>query len=359
MASVGPHIPAYRLASNAEEIVSSTTEQAEASPSVSVEGPPAHAQTSSRSAAAAMIIPSAVAPVLPMQRYEEEEEEEEDEDGYAPELPPDLAATRANPNVFAARAGPTGPTSATRRAIGPARGPLRREEEEEEESEEEEIGPAPPPPPLAAGRTHAREDAVAEFMQKEAQRRQAIEEASRPKTLQREEWMLVPPSSSDLLSTLDPTKLNKPRQFSRSTAPAKVIDNTLWTETPAERQQRLADEVMGKKRRVENADLDQDGADADATDEDVRKRRKREAELQRQVDEYTRTHRGPSLLEAHAQEEENRKKGVAEEPGAIWDHARDMGVGGRLMDEKDRRRIIQDSRGLSDRFGASKGGSFL
>jgi len=64
-----------------------------------------------------------------------------------------------------------------------------------------------------------------------------------------------------------------------------VVDNTLWTETPAERQQRLADEVMGKKRRVENADPDQDATDAD--DEDARKRRKREAELQRQVDEHT------------------------------------------------------------------------
>jgi hypothetical protein len=36
-----------------------------------------------------------------------------------------------------------------------------------------------------------------------------------------------------------------------------------------------------------------------------------------------------------------------------------MSLGGRLMDEKDRRRAIQDAKGLSDRFGASKGGSFL
>jgi len=36
-----------------------------------------------------------------------------------------------------------------------------------------------------------------------------------------------------------------------------------------------------------------------------------------------------------------------------------MALGGRLMDEKDRRRIIQDSKGLSDRFGSGKGGSFL
>ncbi|KAF8272403.1 hypothetical protein EI94DRAFT_1718555 [Lactarius quietus] len=193
-------------------------------------------------------------------------------------------------------------------------------------------------------------------MQKEAQRRQAVEEAARPKTLQRQEWMLVPPSSSDLLSTLDPSKLNKPRQFSRSTAPAKVVDNTLWTETPAEKQQRLADEVMGKKRRAENADVtDQDPL----AEEEANKRRKRDAELQRQVDEYTRKHRGSTLLDAHAQEEAKRKKDAPDEPAGIWDHSRDMALGGRLMDEKDRRRIVQDAKGLSDRFGGSKGGSFL
>ena len=43
---------------------------------------------------------------------------------------------------------------------------------------------------------------------------------------------------------------------------------------------------MGKKRRVENADLDQEGDDEEAGT-DGAKRRKREAELQRQVEEYT------------------------------------------------------------------------
>jgi len=85
-------------------------------------------------------------------------------------------------------------------------------------------------------------------------------------------------------TALDPTKLNKPRQFSRSTAPARSVDNTLWTETPAERQQRLADEVMGKKRRVENAD---DAEQDPQAEEDANKRRKRDAGLRRQVDDYT------------------------------------------------------------------------
>ena len=174
----------------------------------------------------------------PVPRYEEEEEEE-DEDVYVPELPPDLARARANPSAAASH-------SHSRRPIGPARGPLRREEEEEES--EDEIGPAPlPPPPVGTASAHAHEDAVIEFMQKEAQRRQAIEvrfcgvwtvvpvsrflcarflvlllcmhlyvhaccqyvltsasplqEAARPKTLKRDEWMLVPPTSSDLLSS--------------------------------------------------------------------------------------------------------------------------------------------------------------
>jgi hypothetical protein len=45
---------------------------------------------------------------------------------------------------------------------------------------------------------------------------------------------------------------------------------------------------MGKKRRVENADLDQEGdGEETAAAVDGVKRRKREAELQRQVEEYT------------------------------------------------------------------------
>ena len=65
------------------------------------------------------------------------------------------------------------------------------------------------------------------------------------------------------------------------------------------------------------------------------------------------------MLDKHAREEAKRKKDTSEEPTGIWDHSRDMALGGRLMDDKDRRRIIQDAKGLSERFGESKGGSFL
>jgi hypothetical protein len=158
MASIGPHIPVRILASNAvdqELVVDADAEQPEAGPSMMPSLPPSGA-TITRSA-------------LPVPRYEEEEEED-DVDDYAPELPPELAAARAggaaNPSSFG-----SGQATTPRRTIGPAaRGPLPCEEEEEES--EDEIGPAPPP---AGSSSDAREDAVAEFMKKEEQRRQAIE----------------------------------------------------------------------------------------------------------------------------------------------------------------------------------------
>ena len=206
MASIGPHIPSRPLSGDAGG------QESAAGPSI---GPQILGLTESA---------TIITPPLPVPRYEEEEEEEEEEeDYYAPQLPPDLAAARANAS---------GPQ---RRTLGPARGPLPCEEEEEES--EDEIGPAPPPPPIhaGAGRSDPREDAITEFLQKEALRRQAVEvrlsisgsftclctvlplrqcahphrstsqEAARPKTLQREEWMLVPPSSSDLLSSAPPS----------------------------------------------------------------------------------------------------------------------------------------------------------
>lgn len=62
----------------------------------------------------------------------------------------------------------------------------------------------------------------------------------------------------------------------------KDSDTSLWTETPAERQQRLADEVSGRKRRAVNAD-----PVADEDEEEARKRRRRDAEIRKGVDEHT------------------------------------------------------------------------
>jgi len=192
---------------------------------------------------------------------------------------------------------------------------------------------------------------VKEFLEREARRRKNVEEAKQPKKPVRDEWMLVPPKAGDLLSSLDPTKL-KARQFGRGTAPARDTDTSLWTETPAERQQRLADEVSGRKRRAVNAEPVED-------DEDTRKRRRRDAAIRRGVDEHTRKARGPALVDAHTEREGHKNKDADEPPSAIWDHSRDMSLGGRLMDDTQRQKLVRDAKGLGDRFGTGKSGGFL
>lgn len=78
----------------------------------------------------------------------------------------------------------------------------------------------------------------------------------------------------------DPTKL-KARQFSRGGSTAtRGAPNNLWTETPAERQQRVADEVAGKKRRAANAEEDP------ITAADERKKRKHEEDIRKAVDAH-------------------------------------------------------------------------
>lgn len=68
--------------------------------------------------------------------------------------------------------------------------------------------------------------------------------------IQRDDWMIVPPSNSDWSTRLDPTKL-KARKFNTgkgASAPSQGIttagDNK-WTETAAEKMARLQREMMG------------------------------------------------------------------------------------------------------------------
>jgi hypothetical protein len=84
------------------------------------------------------------------------------------------------------------------------------------DDDDDDVGPQPLPP----GTRHTETDAVREFVEKEERRRRelevrqihfyicnawheirALQEAGKPKTLKRDEWMLVPPSSSDLLGS--------------------------------------------------------------------------------------------------------------------------------------------------------------
>ncbi|KAJ7064102.1 hypothetical protein C8F01DRAFT_39385 [Mycena amicta] len=229
--------------------------------------------------------------------------QDDDNDPYAPPLPPDMLA-HSSKLVY------------------------------DSESDDDDIGPHP----LRGTAVNEEPDAVPEFMAKEDKRRKQVQEAAHPAAPKRDEWMLVPPTSSGLLGTLDPTKLSKGRQFSRGTASERSAGaSILWTETPVERQQRLADEVVGKKHRLANASAKEE-------DLESRKRARIDDELRQSVAEHTRRMRGPALVDMHSMASDK------DDDTAIWDRNRDMGVGGQRMDAEKRNRMIKDAKGLGDRF---------
>jgi hypothetical protein len=64
-------------------------------------------------------------------------------------------------------------------------------------------------------------------------------------------------------------------------------------------------------------------------------------------------------MHSSTQKSSNSKSDKDKEPPALWDHSRDMSMGGRLMDEKQRGKLIQDAKSLGDRFGSGKSGGYL
>jgi Protein of unknown function (DUF3752) len=67
--------------------------------------------------------------------------------------------------------------------------------------------------------------------------------------------------------------------------------------------------------------------------------------------------RGPSLIEQHGSTKKPDE--TKDEKSGIWDHSRDMSLGGRLMDDAKRNQLVREAKGLGDRFGTGKSGGFL
>ncbi|KAL1689054.1 hypothetical protein GGG16DRAFT_115433 [Schizophyllum commune] len=322
-----------------------------------------------------------IGPELPphLQRHKKDEDEEpsDDEDAFLPELPPDLkggakAASSSTPGPSTSAPSPSASGSSAAPASTSKPSAFTRPPPYDDDDSDDDVGPKPLGAPAVR---HDENEGIRRFLEVEQRRREEAENASKPKPLQRESWMLVPPSASELLSNIDPTKK---RAFSTSTlAPAssrKKNEPNLWTETPQERLQRLKDEVEGRRKRAVNPTGDEE--EDDATKERT-KRRKVEEEHQRNVgegvEEYTRKIRGPSLTEAHLERERQKaaskaKRDESGEPDPIWDREhdpiwdreRDLGVGGRIFSDGERKKALHDARsGLGERFGSGGGGRFM
>ena len=161
---------------------------------------------------------------------------------------------------------------------------------------------------------------------------------------QRDAWMIVPPTSGDWTSRVDPTKL-KARAFKTGKSASAPKDNSrsdTWNETPQEKQARLKREMMGIKDPKSTTDSTAQTPTVQETqdDRDTRKR----------IKEYNAA-RGPSLYDAHQKGHQVEKE---DDPSArAFDREKDI-AGGLQMNATQRRDMMKKAGDFSTRFSSAK-----
>ncbi|KAL8868509.1 MAG: hypothetical protein Q9198_008154 [Flavoplaca austrocitrina] len=279
-----------------------------------------------------------------------------------PELPPHLLAKRkrqqeaeeeANPQPQPhSRSSSTSSTTSSkrRRTIGPAPPPAPLSErpssppspqkptlDSPSSSSDDDFGPSLPP---TNGATHLHQTPLIS---------QATEEpTSVPQ--KREEWMLIPPSNSDWSSRIDPTKL-KNRKFATgkgakgpSSGTKNGGINTIWTETPEQKRQRLEDEMLGIKAP---AQLSSSAPDQRSYEDEAERR-----ETERRIQEYNARNRGSgSLYEEHKKAGTREKEDDASK--RAFDKEKDMG-GGMKIGHAKRKEMVGKAADFGSRFSGGK-----
>lgn len=267
-----------------------------------------------------------------------------------PELPPHLAKRKRSEEApdpindspkRQRSSSPRAPPINPRRVIGPAVPPAPLSErpatpptpDTPSDDSDDDFGPSLPPPPgsLNQETERKRQEALAAD---EAAR----EAAKRP---QREEWMLLPPKQDDWSARVDPTKL-KNRKFNTGKG-AKTpgqkggVENALWTETPEQKRQRLADEVMGVKKPAQLGPEDK-----------VDRWKEEEArETGRRISEYNERERNTSLYSEHKKAGPREKE---DDPSKrAFDREKDMGMGVKIG-HKQKREMMSKAKDFGARF---------
>ncbi|KAI9886189.1 MAG: hypothetical protein M1823_001985 [Watsoniomyces obsoletus] len=200
-------------------------------------------------------------------------------------------------------------------------------------SSEDDLGPALPTAAESRGREKHHERLSEEVTKQEEK-------------VTREQWMLEPPKSSDWTSRVDPTKLRN-RKFNTgmgAKAPAQKSggDSMLWTETPEQKRQRLADEVMGIKKPATAVEPDRSAGRPAEKDHATSKR----------IQEYNDRFRNQSLYS----ERKAKPKEEEDDPSKrAFDKEKDIRGSGQINHTK-RKELLNRAADFGSRF---SGGSYL
>ncbi|KAI8581939.1 hypothetical protein K450DRAFT_229997 [Umbelopsis ramanniana AG] len=188
---------------------------------------------------------------------------------------------------------------------------------------------------------------INEIEERARRAKEAAEEQQNDKggKLQRGDWMLVPPEAQFLKGV----EQGKSRQFSKSEVKNKV-DNSGWTDTPADKQRKLEERLAGKKR----------SRDRDDEEDEPVKLSQRDIELRNQVNAYNSEKRAMSLMDMHRKNYVKSKTFEEEDASKRpFDREKDLKGGSSRMDYKRKQEMLKRAGELSSKFGSGRSGSFL
>ncbi|QDS67870.1 hypothetical protein FKW77_007901 [Venturia effusa] len=274
-----------------------------------------------------------------------------------PDLPPHLVAKRkrqTEEDEAAASKGakesqippPRSPDGGEkrRRVMGPAPPPapldqLPRQpaqEKDDSSSSDDEWGPSLPTDDAPATSKH---DEESDFRESTRDR-----EAQNPNQgLQRDDWMMMPPTQDGLLARMDPTKLRPGKFRSGKAAGGHAgggIEST-WTETPEQKRRRLENEMLGI------------ATPASSSVNTAQSVRKEDEDAARRIKEYNEKHRGKSLYEEHRKTKPEEKE---DDPSKrAFDREKDVG-GGMKIGHAKRKEMVNRASDFTSKFA---GGGFL
>jgi len=272
-----------------------------------------------------------------------------------PELPPHLLAKRKRQaeteDTSAADSAkvkdrPRSPSSdgaeKRRRVVGPAPPPAPLDElprtsaqDEEDSSSDDDYGPSLPTGNNVTSSYDAEYD---DELLNNAQSSQAS-----TKKVERDEWMMMPPTQDGLAARMDPTKL-RPGKFRSGRAaggPAGGGMDSTWTETPEQKRKRLENEVLGI------------AAPANSSNPTTKKQSAEDEAAARRIKEYNEKHRGKSLYDEHKKTKPEERE---DDPSKrAFDREKDV-AGGMKIGHAKRKELVSRASDFSSKF---SGGGYL
>ncbi|PLB35658.1 GPALPP motifs-containing protein 1 [Aspergillus candidus] len=239
------------------------------------------------------------------------------------------------------------------RVIGPslpppqASNPNSDNSDSDSDSDDDDFGPTLPPPEGSVDISAATQAATALANAEKEKEEQA---AAKP---QRDEWMLLPPETSDWGSRVDPTKLRN-RKFQSGKGAGSGggkgggVDVS-WTETPEEKLKRLQDSILGVAAPGEGR---VDGGGGGEGDEGGRS----SEAMRERVERYNEAKRKDIAAEHEKERKarEEKKKEEEDDPSSrAFDREKDMALSSKITASQ-RREMINKAGDFGSRFTKGK-----